>query len=154
MDQFLTVLYNANEIVHQYYPAAQFLDFSHDPTLLGSPWIFTFDDRDKNVILKYFEGTGFATPPEVAGKKLGLRTIPLFIGATEAQKKVPQPAVLIGLNWVLYYNIDEPNYLFNTPEGVAFVGAYSGKLQIMKAAVPATPQQVQTPVTTPPAITR
>jgi len=150
MDPFLNILNNAREIATQFYPAAKFLEFNRDLTLLGAPWIFTFQDADKNIIVKYIEGTGFVTPPETTIKRIGLRTIPLFIGVTDAMKKLDFTPTLQTLYWPLNPNVPEPLYVFYGPhDKVAFVNAYDGKVTYMKHAKPELPTELPTNIPAP-----
>lgn len=142
MDAFLNILNNANEIMKQYYPTAQFLDFTREFKVLDSPYIFTFAIPDGTAVLKY-EGTGFVTPPEKHPPRLGLRTIPLLIGLDDARKQVPFAPAIESLCWVLYPGVDQPNYVFQNGDNVAFVGAFDGKLQVK------TIETAKTPVTVP-----
>lgn len=149
-DPFLNILNSAHEIILKQYPTAKFMNFHRDLKLLGTPWIFTFRNEKNDIILKYFDGTGFAAP-ELVPITLGLQPIPLLIGLTDAKKKINFTPANEALYWALNPNVVEPIYVFTNPEQTAFVGAYDGAVTYTKTTVPVV-ASTPTPAALPPAV--
>jgi len=149
-DHFLNILNSAHEIILKQYPTAKFMNFQRDLKLLGTPWIFTFRNEKNDILLKYFDGTGFAAP-ELVGITLGLQPIPLLIGLTDAKKMINFTPVSEALYCALNPNVIEPIYVFTGGDQSAFVGAYDGAVTYVKTGLPVVP--TATPATVPPALT-
>jgi hypothetical protein len=135
-DLFLNILTSAHDIVLKQAPTAKFVNFQRDLKLLGTPWIFTFRSEKNDIVLKYFDGTGFATP-EITPITLGLQPIPLLIGLSDARKKINFTPVTEALYWALNPIVVEPIYVFTGVDQTAFVGAYDGTVTYAKTAMTA-----------------
>lgn len=135
---FLDMLNEANAIVQQSYPGAEFYEADLDLGMPGSPWQFVFNDPstqpNSTVILKNYMGQIELPPQHVDSPWLEDRIIPLPIKLDlEQAEKLAQDAgwtgniVYINLRWPLYPGANEPYYIFGIPsQGVhVFVGVYS-----------------------------
>jgi len=150
-DLFLNILNSAHEIILKQYPTAKFMNFQRDLKLLGTPWVFTFRNEKNDIVMKYFDGTGFGAP-ELVPITLGLQPIPLLIGLNDAKKKINFTPVSEALYWALNPNVLEPIYVFTGANQAAFVGAYDGTVTYAKTTVPVI-ATTATPAAMPPALT-
>lgn len=137
-EMFLDILNQANAIVNQAYPGAQFYEADQPEPATGN-WRFVFNVPNKTevngtAILWYVAGK-FSKPEYIAQPWLEDRVIPLPIkmdlstAQTLAGKAgYPPPYKNITLRWALYPGVYEPSYIFGTAAGFVFVGVYDGKI--------------------------
>jgi hypothetical protein len=137
---FLDMLNQANAIVQQSYPGAQFYEADLDIEMAGSPWRFMFNDPstspNSTVILKNYLGQFQLPPQHVDQPWVGDRVIRLPISLdlakaeVLAQEKYSGNIAQISLRWALYPGVNEPHYIFTVPTqgGWVFVGVYSLKV--------------------------
>jgi hypothetical protein len=128
---FLAVLDEANRIVRQQYPQAQFYEASRTLTVMGNPWRFVFNDPstspNSTVIIKWF-GNEFGKPEHVDQPWLEDRVIPLPIKLDLSEAiKLAENAGYSGtitnqtLRWPLYPGSDQPYYILAMPDHGAWV---------------------------------
>lgn len=135
---FLDMLNQANAIVQQSYPGAQFYEADLNIEMAGSPWRFVFNDPstrpvNSTVILKNYMGQFQLPPQHIDQPWLEDRVIPLPIkvdlakAQALAQQQYSGNITQITLRWPLYPGVNEPSYIFTVPSrgGWVFVGVYS-----------------------------
>jgi len=141
---FLDMLVEANDIVSQAYPGAQFYEADLNIAMAGSPWRFVFNVPPANpkvtnttAILSNYMGNFQMPPRHYDSPWLEDVVIPLPIKldlntAVQLAKDAGYDANInyINLRWPLYPGVTEPSYIFNMPSlnMRVFVGVYSHKV--------------------------
>ncbi len=145
MDQFLSLLYEANRIVLSTFPGCEFYEATGNPASgTGSQpqdvtqWQFAFNHPltagSRHTVYLYYRDAQFDAPEDHAFFLMGDVAVPLPIalGLAEAvmlkeRAGYADPFSLVQLNWAVAPLVKEPHYIFTIPSRASyvFVGVYS-----------------------------